>query len=76
MQQDNILYTKLNCINSKNTIVHQPKQRCKKKNQKLNIYIYIYIEREREREREREPFVYEKIENYAWNERDDDKFIV
>ena len=37
---------------------------------------YIYIYREREREREREPFVYEKIENYAWNERGNDKFIV
>ena len=50
-----------------------------KKNQ---IYIYIYIQRERERERERErqrerePFVCEKIENYAWNEKENDKFIV
>ena len=33
---------------------------------------YIYIERERERA----PFVCEKIENYAWNERENDKFIV
>ena len=41
---------------------------------KLNIYIYIY--RDREREREREPFVCEKIENYVWNERGNDKFIV
>ena len=41
---------------------------------KLNIYIYIYIERERERERE--PFVCEKIENYVWNKRGNDKFIV
>ena len=32
--------------------------------------------REREREREREPFMCGKIENYAWNERGDDKFIV
>ena len=36
--------------------------------------IYIYIQRERERERE--PFVCEKIENYAWNERGNEKFIV
>ena len=47
---------------------------------KLNIYIYIYRERERERqterETEREPFVCEKIENYAWNERGNEKFIV
>ena len=45
-------------------------------------YIYIYIERERERERERiklcEKIIYSiyKIENYAWNERGNDKFIV
>ena len=40
----------------------------------MNIYIYIY--REREREREREPFVCKKIENYLWNERGNEKFIV
>ena len=46
------------------------------------IYIYIYIytkieeKREREREREREPFVCGKIENYAWNKRGNDNFIV
>ena len=34
------------------------------------------MKREREREREREPFVCEKIENYAWNEKENDKFIV
>ena len=34
--------------------------------------IYIY----KEREREREPFVCEKIENYVWNERGNEKFIV
>ena len=43
------------------------------KNQKLKIYIYIYIEREREREK---PFVCEKIKNNAWNERENNKFIV
>ena len=78
MQQDNILYTKLNCINSKNTIVHQPKADMReKKNQKQKkkkIYIYIYYNGERERERQ--PFVCEKIENYAWNERGNDKFII
>ena len=44
----------------------------KKKPKTEYIYIYIYIERERERA----PFVCEKIENYAWNERENDKFIV
>ena len=34
--------------------------------------IYIYIEREREREH----FVCEKIENYVWNERGNNKFII
>ena len=43
-----------------------------KKKTKNWIYIYIY----RERERERAPFVCEKIENFAWNERENDKFIV
>ena len=49
---------------------------------KPNIYIYIETEREtekereRETEREREPFVCEKIENYVWNKRGNDKFIV
>ena len=39
----------------------------------------MYIPKTKEkkqREREREAFVCGKIENYAWNERDDDKFIV
>ena len=46
----------------------------KKKKTKNWIYIYIYIYKERERERE--PFVCEKIENYVWNEKENDKFIV
>ena len=33
-------------------------------------------ERDRDRERERKPFMCGKIENYAWNERGNEKFIV
>ena len=37
---------------------------------------YTKYWRKIKREREREPFMCGKIENYAWNERGDGKFIV
>ena len=58
------------------------REKKKPKTEKKKKYIYIYRERERERERERiklcEKIIYSiyKIENYAWNERGNDKFIV
>ena len=52
----------------------------KNQKQKKKKNIYIYIERERERERIKlcEKIIYSiyKIENYTWNERGNDKFIV